>query len=338
MADTRTTLVGRERHLREIRLLVDAVSAGESHVLVLSGEAGAGKTTLVQEAVLHAKAGGVDVGWATCWRNAAAPLSVWTDLVEDAGVASTTIPAAAASDADPEGARVAWVRALARHLLEALGARPRLLVVDDLQWADPLSMHAIEALAALVRSSTVGLLCTVRDDDDAGGRADYLAGRGRHVVVPPLTEAELGVLAVELTGRSLPPRHAQTSPRSHGRQRAVRQRACSPIERSDRRCSTNGVHRGRRPWRSSPSGRRPCRHGASRRCKRRALSDAGSASTSSPRPCAAMSTSSLDLLGEAEAADLVARSRSGRLRVHPSAGRRGVLRRWWTPAAHSPPP
>ena len=48
MAETRTTLVGRERHLREIRLIVDAVSAGTSHVLVLSGEAGADKTTLVR--------------------------------------------------------------------------------------------------------------------------------------------------------------------------------------------------------------------------------------------------------------------------------------------------
>lgn len=205
MADTRTTLVGRERHLREIRLLVDAVTAGDSHVLVLSGEAGAGKTTLAQQAVLHAKADGIDVAWATCWRNAAAPLSVWADLVEDAGVASTTIPAAAASDADPEGARAAWVRVLARHLLEALGARPSMLVIDDLQWADPLSLHAIETLAALVRSSTIGLLCTVRDENGARGSTEYLAGRGRHIVVAPLTEAELGVLAVELTGRSLTP-------------------------------------------------------------------------------------------------------------------------------------
>jgi tetratricopeptide (TPR) repeat protein len=206
MADTRTTLVGRERQVRESQRLVDAVAGGNGHVLVLSGDAGAGKTTLAEEAVLLARARGIEIGWASCWRSAAAPLSVWTDLVADAGVDSASMPAAAGSDTDPEGARAAWVRAVARHVLDALHARPTLLVVDDLQWADPLSLHAVEALAGLLRSRAVGLLCTIRDEGTgASGRIAYLAGRGRHVMVPPLTETELATLATELTGRQLTP-------------------------------------------------------------------------------------------------------------------------------------
>jgi tetratricopeptide (TPR) repeat protein len=203
LSDTRTTLVGRDRHLRELRLLVDGVAAGRGYAVLLSGEAGAGKTVLAEEASLFAEAAGVRVGWATCWRSAAAPLSVWTDLV-DAVAGPLVVPEAPGPDADPEGARSVWVRTLVRRLLDALKASPTLLVVDDVQWADPLSLHAVEVLAGLVRSGPVGLLCTVRDDGGGpAGPGGYVAGASRHLGVPPLTEAELGALAMELTGRTM---------------------------------------------------------------------------------------------------------------------------------------
>jgi tetratricopeptide (TPR) repeat protein len=205
MADTRMVLVGRDRHLRELESFVDAVVAGSGYVIVLSGEAGAGKTALAHEAVRIAELTSVRVRWATCWRSSTAPLSVWTELVDAAGTGSARTPLASGSDADPGGARAAWVRAVARHFLHAVEGEPTLLVVDDLQWVDPLSSHVLAVLAGLVRGH-VGLLCTVRDDAlVGGGHGDLLGGRSRDIDVPPLSESELAALAVDLTGASLTP-------------------------------------------------------------------------------------------------------------------------------------
>src|SRR3954452_7227283 len=74
-------LVGRDRHLNELRLLVDGLGAGRGGLVVLSGDAGAGKTRLAEEAAALAGASGIEVGWATGWGSGSAPLSTWLDLL-----------------------------------------------------------------------------------------------------------------------------------------------------------------------------------------------------------------------------------------------------------------
>ena len=203
MGDTGTGVIGRERHLREVQLLIDGLRAGNGYAVLFSGEAGAGKTSLANEAARVAQGAGVTVGWATCWRDVAAPLGAWSDLTE-AVLGSGEMPDPPDRASDPDGARALWIRALGRHLVSALGTTPTLLVVDDLHWADPLSLRSLEVLVGLLRSRPVGLLCTARDDAgtaDAG--LDRIAATSRHLVVPPMTEAELGVLAIELTGHEM---------------------------------------------------------------------------------------------------------------------------------------
>src|SRR6266545_3603430 len=148
MSGERPALVGRERHLRELTMLLDGIVAGRGNLVVLSGEAGAGKTRLAEEAAAFATAAGVAVAWATCWSNGAVPLSTWLDLqsmVDERGTMSP-LPEAVSGEADPEVARAMLVRTLVARLRMAIGARPTLVVVDDLQWCDPLSLHAIEVL------------------------------------------------------------------------------------------------------------------------------------------------------------------------------------------------
>ena len=205
MADGRAALVGRERHLREMTMLLEGVIAGRGNLVVLSGEAGAGKTRLAEEAAALATAAGVAVAWATCWSSGAAPLSTWLDLhsmVEEEG--TPPVPEEASGEADPEAARAILVRTLVARLRMAISTRPTLVVVDDVHWCDPLSLHAIEVLVGSLRASPIGLVATFRDDGDPSvARLDALAHAGRHLVVPPLTEAELAELAVEMTGGAL---------------------------------------------------------------------------------------------------------------------------------------
>jgi tetratricopeptide (TPR) repeat protein len=207
MSVDRTALVGRERHLAELSRLVDGVKVGRGNLVVLSGEAGAGKTRLAEEAAALATDAGIEVAWATGWGDAAAPLSTWSDLVAvvDPKRLPDTSRVLRASEVDPEAARSVFVRSLVAQLREAAGSRPVLLVVDDVQWCDPLSLHAIERLVASIRSWPVGVLVTLREDGTpALARFAALTRVGRHLVVPPLTEAELGMLAMTLTGKQLP--------------------------------------------------------------------------------------------------------------------------------------
>jgi tetratricopeptide (TPR) repeat protein len=198
-------LVGRHRQLSELGLLIEGVRAGRGGLVVLSGEAGAGKTRLAEEATRLATDAGVDVAWATGWGTAAAPLSTFSDLLaslDAADVADTRGPTdLEQSEADPEVARAIFVRALVGHLRAKLADRPVLLVIDDVQWCDPLSTHVVEALVPFLRASSIGVLATLRDEGDALARFAGMTRRGRHLIVPPLTESELHDLAREITGQ-----------------------------------------------------------------------------------------------------------------------------------------
>jgi tetratricopeptide (TPR) repeat protein len=208
MSVERAALVGRERHLRELRLLVDGVASSRGNLVVLSGEAGAGKTRLAEEAAVMAAGAGVEVAWATCWSAAAPPLSTWLDLlaIVDHQTVPTPPPAPSPGEVDPEAARAQLIRGLVVQFRVAIGSRPTLLVLDDLQWCDALSLRAIEGLVGSSRASPIGLLATYRDDaDPTVAHLEELTRACRHIVVPPLTEGELAELAIEVTGRPLPP-------------------------------------------------------------------------------------------------------------------------------------
>lgn len=208
MSGVTTAVVGRERHLRELRLLVEGVAAGRGALVVLSGEAGAGKTRLAEEAAALAAGAGLEVSWATGWGSGAAPLSTWLDLLSAVDRQATRGERREhrPEELDPAAARALLIRSLLSELHQAIGDRPRLLVIDDVQWSDPLSFRALEALVGSLRASRVGVLATFRDEGAAtAAQLESLSRAGRHLVVPPLTEAELSALALHVTGRELSP-------------------------------------------------------------------------------------------------------------------------------------
>ncbi len=116
----------------------------------------------------------------------------------------TTADEPSTAKADADLARAVLVRRLAAQLRAAIGDRSWLLVIDDAQWCDPLSLVAVEALVPSLRSAPIGVLATVREaGTETAERVAVLSRVGRHLVVPPLTEAALAKLAVEMTGRPL---------------------------------------------------------------------------------------------------------------------------------------
>ncbi|MCB9440314.1 MAG: AAA family ATPase [Mycolicibacterium sp.] len=191
---TTGALVGRERELPVITALLDDIDAGDTSWLVLTGPPGIGKTRLAEEAAAR---GNAPVIWVDCPDESGTP--PWWPmrrLVRALGADADEI-LAVPPDADPDAARFLVYERL--HLLLAT-AEPRLLVIDDAQWADAASLGALAYLAGVLRGHPVGVVLTVRDGRH-GPELDRLlttlarSDRGRHLPVPALAADDVAALA-----------------------------------------------------------------------------------------------------------------------------------------------
>jgi DNA-binding NarL/FixJ family response regulator/tetratricopeptide (TPR) repeat protein len=142
----------------ELAALADAARAAESgagSVALVSGEAGIGKSSLVEaaRAVLPAE-GRLLVGWCD---DLATPrtLGPLRDLVGSVGTELTR--------ALDDGDRVAVMEAL-RAELDRPG-RPTVLAIEDLHWADEATLDIVRYLVRRVAALPAVLLLTYRDDE-----------------------------------------------------------------------------------------------------------------------------------------------------------------------------
>ncbi|WP_433783399.1 AAA family ATPase [Actinomycetospora sp. CA-101289] len=147
----RPTLVGRDGELATIRALLEESATGT--VVVVTGEAGIGKSTLLRAARRDAQARGTAVGGGTCDLDAP-PWSGWAEALDELGV-------------DP----VAPTDLIAGRTLHArLAGRaeqgPVLLTVDDAHHADSATLAALRALARRGLPAGVVLVVAAREPDN----------------------------------------------------------------------------------------------------------------------------------------------------------------------------
>ncbi len=126
-------LVGRYAELAVLHAALDAVAAGGSRVLVLLGEAGIGKTSLLALASDRAAERGFELrtGRAT-EHEADVPFAIFRGL----------------ADAPPHETRQRWqlFRDLAAGFDRGTNGPPALIALDDVHWADPASLELIDTI------------------------------------------------------------------------------------------------------------------------------------------------------------------------------------------------
>jgi DNA-binding CsgD family transcriptional regulator len=219
--------VGREA---EFARLDEAVARGGQLVLV-TGDAGIGKSRLVAEGLRRAAGSGVVSFWGNCLPlREPLPLFAVTEALREltrlcrprvqAAVerlngpareqVSRLLPLIArpdGGDAPRGGHRAGLFTALADLLVELDGEGPVALVVEDVQWADPATLDLLTYLASTLGRSRLTLLITMRSDEPAVHPAvdGWLANlhRGRALVVvqlEALSRNEVRRLAHALTG------------------------------------------------------------------------------------------------------------------------------------------
>ncbi|MFC5141967.1 ATP-binding protein [Actinomycetospora rhizophila] len=144
----RATLLGREDELGAVRALVDA--PGQGAVLLVTGEAGIGKTALLRAARDEAQAAGAVIGGGTCDAGSP-PWTAWAEALADLGV-------------DPvHPAEPAPGRALRERLAGVSG--PVLVTLDDAHLADSVTLAALRGLARLGLPAGVVVLVAAREPD-----------------------------------------------------------------------------------------------------------------------------------------------------------------------------
>lgn len=197
----RAATVGREAERAEMRTAFRNVATGSGHVLSISGEPGAGKTTVVEE-FLHALPSvspSCLIGRGRCserlagaeaylpilevldgWMSANEPVRALLNAVAPAWYAQMT---ARADDASPLGIQLQPVtqerlkRELVVVLRELSRTRPVVLFLDDVHWADPSTVDLLGYVAARFDELRVLVVVTSRPSDLSLSNHPFLALR-----------------------------------------------------------------------------------------------------------------------------------------------------------------
>jgi DNA-binding CsgD family transcriptional regulator len=174
-------LVGRAAELEQMEKLLGDAEAGQPVVLLISGDAGVGKTRLLTELAARAAARGFTVLSGRCAELAdSVPYLPLADALRSAtsgplAEALATRPVLARLLPDQEIIRQPGdVPGLAQHqlfgavlgmLAELAGARPVLLVLEDLHWADRSTRDLVTFLSRVLRDERIALAVSYRTDD-----------------------------------------------------------------------------------------------------------------------------------------------------------------------------
>lgn len=202
-----TTLIGRQRQLDVARGWVTALVKGRGGAAFVEGEPGIGKSSLVRITAREAQATGCRVFWGTCDElSQAFPLLPLLDAMRGHTTAAGR-GFQEALEAHPEpGNRIDVVGKAAERLLIALdeccSLSPVMLVVDDLQFADPATVMTLNRLARSVHQLPLLMIGMARP---VPRREDLHALRrtlepGCVLTLPNLSESEVADLVANAVG------------------------------------------------------------------------------------------------------------------------------------------
>jgi DNA-binding CsgD family transcriptional regulator/tetratricopeptide (TPR) repeat protein len=187
-----TGVLERESQLAALRSYAEEARGGDGRMALISGEAGIGKSTLVEE--LEATLPDATWWWGACdGLSTPRALGPLTDIAAQAGGALS----AACQDGSSRDARF---DALLTTLQD--GAGLRIVVIEDLHWADVATLDMLRFLGRRIRGARVLVLLTYRDDALAPDEplrvtlGDLATHRStRRVSLGPLSEHAVGQLA-----------------------------------------------------------------------------------------------------------------------------------------------
>jgi AAA ATPase domain len=228
--------VGRKRELEDLRAALTAARSGVGGWVLVSGEAGIGKTALVTVLTEYAAEEGVRVVWGRCWDGGGAPpFWPWGRIVDELcrgrdrewlerelgggapwlGLMAPELQErlggpVPATDSVSEQARFAMLNSLAAFLRAASAGQPILLALDDVDAAGTDTLLALEFASRELLDAPVLGVATLKEESirlrpEAEGVLGRLARTCRRVDLAGLPDEDLALMLEQMTGAAQPP-------------------------------------------------------------------------------------------------------------------------------------
>jgi DNA-binding SARP family transcriptional activator len=183
------TFVGREEQLAQLHRVWAMTSSGDSHLALLHGEAGAGKSRLAAQFATEVHESGAVVLWGRATSEAIVPFEPMVEAVRavlravsnearrrvaaERGLLALLlpeleqlVPEARLERPDPSVERYLLFETVAELLRTESSMHPMLIVLDDLQWADAPSLKMIEHVLRHELPGRVMVVATIRVPSD----------------------------------------------------------------------------------------------------------------------------------------------------------------------------
>jgi DNA-binding CsgD family transcriptional regulator/tetratricopeptide (TPR) repeat protein len=204
-------LIQREPEIETLKSLLTGALSGHAQTVVVSGEAGVGKSRLVSDIARHARARGFDVLSGNCLeRDRDYPFGPFIDAMrrEQHPTASRV---AGVPQRQPRNDGVIAVEEITpsrtqtrREMFDAITAAiadhatasPILLILEDLHWADPTSLELLEILPRRLTECPVLILGSTRANESPPELTALLTSLRRQRLVTELSLQPLDLAAV----------------------------------------------------------------------------------------------------------------------------------------------
>jgi predicted ATPase/tetratricopeptide (TPR) repeat protein len=219
--------VGRDREIKQLVSTLEAAKAGRGGLVLISGEAGIGKTRLAEEIDSRGKKMGVPAFWGRCWDMGGAPaywpwMQVLRSLVRQYGLAKAVEPPQRAAliaqilpelvenvpdlptplTVEPDIARFALFDAVCACLSTVANETALTIIFDDLHSADHSSLLLLQFVARAIRDQPILIVGTCRSDEssEVADLMSEIGKLGQRWNLTGLSEREVATLIEEQAG------------------------------------------------------------------------------------------------------------------------------------------
>ncbi len=225
------TLVGRAEELAVLAAEAERAARGEIRLVLVSGEAGAGKTALTETFAGRLATRGWTTAWGASPEDEGLPAGwPWMRILEalDApseedsalGLLAAPSPSDRPAGADPFSARFRLRRAVSGHLAAVAREAPVLLVFDDLHWAGAETLALLASVLAEPRAGRVLVVTTYRSTDPPAALTGFLGRVARtepaRLYLGGLSPDDVREIARSAVGQDVSPAGAKAIHRRSG--------------------------------------------------------------------------------------------------------------------------
>ena len=229
-------LIGRKSHFDTLVQFIEQVYDGHGQTVLISGEAGIGKTRLATEAIRYARVShsqtatpATKIAVGRCFEpDHSLPYAPFLDLLRSflssyspqdlasllgsaASEMARLLPEfaaflpelAAAPTLDPEQEKRRLFSALLHFFTRLSAIQPLVVLIEDIHWSDDTSLEFLLFLARHVASLPILLLLTYRSEEEHPALRQFFAGLDRERLTTELTLSHLTIDEVEVMIRTI---------------------------------------------------------------------------------------------------------------------------------------